>query len=76
VIEYSRGRIVVLDRERLEHLSCECYAQIRSETDRLLPRRAVPAYAEPLRHVARAGDGNGFMGFPAAPSAWHPAAAA
>ncbi len=37
VIEYSRGRILVLDRPQLEGLSCECYAQVRRETDRLLP---------------------------------------
>lgn len=37
VIEYSRGRINVLDRRKLEQLSCECYAVVRNETDRLLP---------------------------------------
>lgn len=35
VIEYSRGHITVLDREKLEALSCECYAAVRQETDRL-----------------------------------------
>jgi len=37
VIRYSRGHITVLDRPRLEQLSCECYAVVKSETDRLLP---------------------------------------
>lgn len=37
VIDYRRGRIEVLDRERLEGLSCECYAVVKKETDRLLP---------------------------------------
>jgi len=37
VIEYSRGHITVLDRARLEQLSCECYAVVKRETDRLLP---------------------------------------
>lgn len=37
VIRYSRGHITVLDRPRLEHLSCECYAVVKKETDRLLP---------------------------------------
>lgn len=37
VIEYNRGRITVLDRPKLEHLSCECYAVVKTETDRLLP---------------------------------------
>ena len=37
VIEYSRGHITVLDRPQLEQLSCECYAVVKKETDRLLP---------------------------------------
>ncbi|PYC24590.1 Crp/Fnr family transcriptional regulator [Aquipseudomonas alcaligenes] len=37
VIEYSRGHITVLDRKKLEQLSCECYAVVKRETDRLLP---------------------------------------
>jgi CRP-like cAMP-binding protein len=37
VIEYSRGHITVLDRHKLEQLSCECYAVVKKETDRLLP---------------------------------------
>jgi CRP-like cAMP-binding protein len=36
VIEYSRrGQITVLDRRKLENLSCECYAVVKKETDRL-----------------------------------------
>lgn len=37
VIEYRRGRIQVLDRTALENLSCECYAIVRKESERLLP---------------------------------------
>ncbi len=37
VIEYQRGKIKVLDRDKLESLSCECYAVVKNETDRLLP---------------------------------------
>jgi len=37
VIDHSRGHITVLDRPALERLSCECYAVVRRETDRLLP---------------------------------------
>lgn len=37
LIEYSRGRITVLDRSGIERLCCECYAVVKKETDRLLP---------------------------------------
>ncbi len=37
VISYRRGHIKVLDRPKLERLSCECYEVVRHETDRLLP---------------------------------------
>jgi CRP-like cAMP-binding protein len=37
VIEYRRGHITVLDRPKLERLSCECFAVVKVETDRLLP---------------------------------------
>ena len=43
IIEYSRGQITVLDRPGLERLSCECYAVVKRETDRLLPSLKVPA---------------------------------
>lgn len=42
VIEYHRGHISVLDRPRLETLSCECYAVVRAETDRLMPYMVRP----------------------------------
>jgi len=37
VISYRRGHISVLDRPRLEAMSCECYEVVRRETARLLP---------------------------------------
>jgi CRP-like cAMP-binding protein len=37
VIRYVRGRITVLDRPGLEKLTCECYAVVKKEYDRLLP---------------------------------------
>ncbi len=37
VIRYARGRISVLDRPALERRSCECYAVVKTEYDRLLP---------------------------------------
>lgn len=46
VIEYRRGRIKVLDRPELERLSCECYAVVKRESDRLLE-------APPLRGSVR-----------------------
>lgn len=36
VIAYTRGLIKVMDRPRLEALSCECYGVVRKETDLLL----------------------------------------
>jgi CRP-like cAMP-binding protein len=37
LISYSRGRITVLDRPRLEARACECYQVVKKEFDRLLP---------------------------------------
>jgi CRP-like cAMP-binding protein len=37
LIHYSRGRITVLDRPKLEQRVCECYAVVKKEFDRLLP---------------------------------------
>ncbi len=37
LIEYTRGRIQVLDRKRLESAVCECYGVVKREYDRLLP---------------------------------------
>lgn len=36
IIRYSRGRITVLDRARLEEDVCECYAVVKKEFERLL----------------------------------------
>lgn len=37
IIDYHRGHIIVLDRDRLEKRTCECYAVVRTECERLLP---------------------------------------
>jgi CRP-like cAMP-binding protein len=37
LIRYARGRITVLDRSGLEQRTCECYAVVKKEYDRLLP---------------------------------------
>jgi len=39
LISYSRGRIRVLDRPGLEKRTCECYAVVKKEYERLLPER-------------------------------------
>jgi len=41
LINYSRGHIKVLDRAGVEARSCECYAVVKVESDRLLPRRTA-----------------------------------
>jgi CRP-like cAMP-binding protein len=37
LIRYRRGHITVLDRAGLERRTCECYAVVKREYDRLLP---------------------------------------
>ncbi len=37
LIKYARGHISVLDRAGLEKRTCECYAVVKKEYDRLLP---------------------------------------
>jgi CRP-like cAMP-binding protein len=37
LIRYRRGRVRVLDRPGLEQRTCECYAVVKREYDRLLP---------------------------------------
>ena len=37
LIEYARGHITVLDRLGLERRTCECYAVVKNEYERLLP---------------------------------------
>jgi CRP-like cAMP-binding protein len=67
VIRYQRGQISVLDRNRLEHHACECYAAVAKEHSRLLPTlgsaapkpiaalRGLPlTIARPLATVRRA----------------------
>lgn len=42
VIQYQRGHIKVLDREKLESLSCECYEVVKREAERLESYEANP----------------------------------
>jgi len=39
IIHYSRGRITIIDRPKLEAHVCECYAVVKKEFDRLLPEK-------------------------------------
>ncbi|MES2685356.1 MAG: Crp/Fnr family transcriptional regulator [Pseudomonadota bacterium] len=41
LIRYSRGRITVIDRPGLEKRTCECYAVVKKEYDRLLPEKTA-----------------------------------
>jgi CRP-like cAMP-binding protein len=41
LIKYARGHITVLDRPGLEKATCECYAVVKREYDRLLPATAA-----------------------------------
>jgi CRP-like cAMP-binding protein len=49
LIHYSRGKITVIDRPRLEARVCECYAVVKHEYDRLLPELAGTAASLPSR---------------------------
>lgn len=48
IIAYRRGHIKVLDRQKLEECSCECYRALKTETDRLLRFHDTPAVAVPF----------------------------
>lgn len=39
LIRYARGHVSVLDRKGLEQRTCECYAVVKNEYERLLPDR-------------------------------------
>lgn len=39
LISYTRGHITILDRSGLETRTCECYAVVRKEYERLLPNK-------------------------------------
>ena len=41
LISYARGRITVLDRPGLEKRTCECYAVVKREYERLLPKQVA-----------------------------------
>ena len=41
LIQYTRGKITVLDRPKLEARVCECYAVVKRESDRLFSRKTA-----------------------------------
>ena len=54
VIAHGRGWMEVLDRPRLEHLSCECYRVVKKETEvllRYLPQRQTIHDPRSIPHV-------------------------
>jgi CRP-like cAMP-binding protein len=55
LIHYSRGRLRIVDRKRLEETVCECYKAVTVECHRLLAPSAenyVNGYAKPREGVA------------------------
>ena len=55
VIHYTRGRLRIVDRKRLEERVCECYEVVRAESNRLLTSNAetyLSACAKPRAEFA------------------------
>ncbi|HLA69953.1 MAG TPA: Crp/Fnr family transcriptional regulator [Steroidobacteraceae bacterium] len=46
-IRYARGKITVLDRGQLERCSCECYAVVKRETERLRSSQQASSHTHP-----------------------------
>ncbi|HEX8903307.1 MAG TPA: Crp/Fnr family transcriptional regulator [Longimicrobiaceae bacterium] len=59
LIEYTRGRITVLDRAGLEAAACACYRIIRAEFARMLEGRELP---DPLARIEVSEDGSSTAG--------------
>jgi len=47
LISYHRGHMVIVDRERLEAASCECYGVIKRELDEVIERALRSAWEQP-----------------------------
>ncbi len=48
LIHYHRGHITILDRAGLEQRTCECYAVVKKEYDRLLEETPAKGFRAPL----------------------------
>lgn len=55
VIKYARGHISVLDRQKLQELSCECYRVVQEEIQRLACLDGVPRPGQWKRPVGLQG---------------------
>lgn len=42
IIKYHRGKITIVDRKKLETMSCECYSVVKKEADRLASLPNIP----------------------------------
>jgi hypothetical protein len=49
-IRYSRGRIQIVDREKLRKHACECYEAMRHVVDRDILKAAAPPIQAMLAH--------------------------
>ena len=56
-INYVHGRVTIRDRRGLESISCECYAIVRREFDRLLEARHSPSPLDGVRVSGAGGSG-------------------
>lgn len=62
VLECKRGHITILNRIKLEQLSCECYAVVKKETDRL--SLLFPETFVDSKHARRVRDNSQVIRFP------------
>jgi hypothetical protein len=61
LIRYSRGRIKVLDRSKVEKRVCECYAVVKKEFKRLLPYNIHEPTTQPLPQADDGCDPKSFL---------------
>ena len=67
LIRYARGHITVLDRAGLEQRTCECYAVVKKEYDRLLPDTHGSVASSPGQTRQRLLTSGGFVQSPSRP---------